>query len=66
MHDACIKKNLSNPLFWNKLFSFDSSGTNQKLKPCLQTLFNNTVHQMFNLLKPTGHVMHHQFNIQQM
>jgi len=22
--------------------------------------------RMFNLLKPTGHVMHHQFNIQQM
>jgi len=21
---------------------------------------------LFNLLKPTGHVMHHQFNIQQM
>ena len=24
------------------------------------------MHQQFNLLKPTGHVMHQQFNIQQL
>ena len=26
----------------------------------------HVMHQQFNLLKPTGHVMHQQFNIQQL
>ena len=35
-------------------------------RPADDTERNLTVAQLFNLLKPTGHVMHQQFNIQQL